>query len=517
MGRLTDAEYRQIYMREKPYPPDFDFDAFERWTVANPHLPKRPKREEQPSLNLETPKGNGDAVPYDPDFVPPPPLQKRLPEPDTDPKQLERESPPFPSDVAFSHGFENFAQAYNGIDWICDAFNFAAALSQISMALGRKHRVNVLGRHYPNFYQCILGRSHLAAKSPTLDRATSGVSWLRSKMAEPDHIRIIGSINSAEGFRSEFATHNNGDWNDPLSWYEEPNGVRGFLPVDEFGSLLAKTRQKGSEGIAVELTKTYNPSVVPLENNTRQNKTYGENWVVNVLAASTMEWYEQFISTGDFSSGFLNRFVFYLHEQVPIKTYKFKAVDFGALGRWQDILQEISLQSLLVTDTQEWVLAEEADEIFDHWFTSTYARLLSADTDDLQAEASARVGSHIVKLAMIYAILDKNGGKIGPKHILNAIAVGEYWAKVMGLTLETMDFDRRSKSERKVLEAVGRLTQEKPYCTRRQIRSRLNSKYMSNDELNKTIEALIVAESLCFNNENRSVRYWLPGPEGDDE
>ena len=135
--------------------------------------------------------------------------------------------PEFPTELAFQHGFEVFGQAYLDIDWICPAFNFAAALAQASMALGRKYVIAEQGFHYPNFYQVILGRSHLSAKSPTFDRVIKGVDFLKRNIDPPEMIHNITTLNSAEGFKEEFATHVGGDPDNPESWFFDGNGVRG--------------------------------------------------------------------------------------------------------------------------------------------------------------------------------------------------------------------------------------------------------------------------------------------------
>ena len=121
----------------------------------------------------------------------------------------------FPEKQAFSNGFELFYHAHhsNGEsgDWVCPGFNFAAALSHASMAMGRKYCVKEQGVQYPNFYQLIIGRSHLAAKSPTLTRAQHGVDFLKSELDPPENISVIDTINSVEAFRDRFATHEDAD------------------------------------------------------------------------------------------------------------------------------------------------------------------------------------------------------------------------------------------------------------------------------------------------------------------
>ena len=417
------------------------------------------------------------------------------------------QAPEFPSEHAFKFGFDVYAQAYNGIDWICDGFNFAVALATVSHALGRKYVINEQGKHYPNFYQCILGRSHLAAKSPTLDRAVAGIDYIRRNVDPLEMFRIIGDVNSAEGFRAEFATHRDGDENDPELWYSDGNGVRGFLPIDEFGSLLAKSRQSSTEGISVQLTRFYNPSAIPMENNTRKDKTFGQDWVVNVLAASTMEWYERFITTGDYSSGFLNRFVFYLHEQVEIKKARFDPVDVAALGQWQNMTQGMARDSLDHRTPRVFTLSSEAFEAYEAWYLPLIQKLVEGD--DIQIEAAARVSSHTLKLCLVYSVMNGEQGEVSLGCFESAKAVGDYWAKCSGLTVDAIDFDQRSKAERMVFEAVGRVMDKHGSCSKRLLRQAINTKSMSSEEMNKALESLVNADVLGYESDGQSNTIWV--------
>lgn len=66
------------------------------------------------------------------------------------------------------------------------------------------------------------------------------------------------------------------------------------------------------------------------------------------------------------------------------------------------------------------------------------------------------------------------------------------------MTLDQIDFDRRSKAERYVMEAVEKVLERDSECTRRKLRNAINKKTMSTDELNKTLEALVNANQLEF-------------------
>ena len=81
-------------------------------------------------------------------------------------KNLIKKVPEFPTDIAFSDAFGMYWKAYGNKNEVCPAFHFASALAQISQGLGRRFYINGrVGRHYPNWYQALIGTSFIAAKS----------------------------------------------------------------------------------------------------------------------------------------------------------------------------------------------------------------------------------------------------------------------------------------------------------------------------------------------------------------
>ena len=432
-------------------------------------------------------------------------------------------TPQFPTILAFQHGLDRYADMWLERDWICPAFNFAAAIGQISMALGKSATTDCLGIQYPNFYQSIIGNSHVAAKSPTLARCLEGIELLREQIDPPERIRPISAINSAEGFREAFNTHTNGDANTPEPWYLDGQGVRAFCHFDELGVLFAKGKQQATSNIPVELTQMYNPSSRVVENSTRQNKSYGIDWVVNIFGCSTMAWFEKYLTEGDFTSGFLNRFVFYLHEPEPFR-FEFRKIHQRTFEDWFQVLEDTYRRHALaempisypldrratLTDAPEkfqvifqsqysdaWkhYQGKTAFQLFEEYAEERYS-LMQADPDDIELVAQARVVTQAAKLALVYAAVT-GSTSVRPEHAISAIAVSRYWAACSALILKNSDFDRRSKSERIILEKFEEKAED-GLLSRRRLRQSINGKTMSSEEFNKSFEALVNADQLGF-------------------
>ena len=206
--------------------------------------------------------------------------------------------------------------------------------------------------------------------------------------------------------------------------------MRGFIPYDEIATFLSKTRQTATEGISSEITRLYNPSSRPIVNNAAASLTHGEDWVLNFLGCSTIEWYEKFLTQGDFASGFLNRFVFYLHDQMPFKA-RFDDVNGKALNKWYGILKTAAEISQKYQAPLTYHFTDEAFKIFEKWFKGIFDMLVA--DDDIKNQASIRVATHAVKLSLVYAVLDTETHKqdITAAHFESARIVAEYWGEML--------------------------------------------------------------------------------------
>ena len=409
--------------------------------------------------------------------------------------------PEFPTKLAFQHGFEAYAGAYlNMNDWICPAYNFAIALGQASTTLGKKVKINELGYHYPNFYQCLVGRSHIAAKSPSINRLRDGIATLQNNTDPPETINIINSVNSAEQLKAEFETHDKGKRDEPYDWYINNNGVRCIIALDELCNLLTKGLQAATSSIPGTIMELYNPSKAPITNKIRSGtNTYGENWSLNIFAATTFQSYEKFIKADDFQTGFLNRFVFYLHEQQPLHS-RFNKPDNSFLGTWQDILNGVSRQCMEYEQEREFVLSDEAFEVYDKWYHEIYKELIKNDADDIKTAAVARIITHALKLALVYATFGNslNDDTISLSQFESAKAVAEYWGECMGLTINEMSASRRGQCEKIIIDKIKMLeeTSGKGEVTVRKVRQAINAKSMDSYDFNSALESLITAEQV---------------------
>ena len=416
-------------------------------------------------------------------------------------------TPVFPQSDAFFGRFDLFWQTYGDKCEICPAYHFASALAQASMALGRKVKIAINGEHYPNFYQAILGPTHLAAKSPIRERTANAISVFHQvegngSRASGDWIecsnrvqmfKTVNSVGSVEGLREMLSTHEVSNSREtPLDWYENSNGVRLFLHIDELGSLLGKSQQKATQNITQELTQLYNPSRDPVRNPTRGNPTRADNPVINIFGCTTLEWFEKFLDLDQVLGGFTNRFVFYRHEQQPLKPI-FDEPDWNAYNKWRNVLRCLAGDSL-ENEVRKYTFDEKVLEDWKEWYVSMKSPLIE-DPDSIESKASVRVTTHAAKLALVYAAVNNKSddSKIHSEAWEAAKAVANYWATVAGLTFQDIDFDRRAKVEQKIRKALNELGGKAP---RRDLQRKIGNKFCSAEELNRSIDALYASQQI---------------------
>ena len=416
-------------------------------------------------------------------------------------------TPVFPQSDAFLGRFDLFWQTYGDKCEICPAYHFASALAQASVALGRKVKIAINGEHYPNFYQAILGPTHLAAKSPIRERTATAMrvfhevepsssrpsgNWIDS----PDRVQMfkaVNSVGSVEGLREMLSTHECSNGKEfPLDWYKDNNGVRLFLHIDELGSLLGKSQQKATQNITQELTQLYNPSRDPVRNPTRGNPTRADNPVINIFGCTTLEWFEKFLDLDQVFGGFTNRFVFYRHEQQPLKPI-FDEPDWGAYAKWRNMLRCIAADSL-ESEVRKFTFDESVLTDWESWYVSIKTPLVE-NPESIESKANVRVTTHAIKLALVYAAVNNNPDdtEVHMDAWNAAKAVAKYWAEVAGLTFQDIDFDRRTKIEQKILKALDGLEGK---VSRRQLQRKIGNKFCSAEELNRSLDALYASQQI---------------------
>ena len=428
------------------------------------------------------------------------PKPKAKPEPkltEPDKESLIKKTPIFPKKDAFSSGMEVFWLAYGDRSEVCPGFHFASALAQIAMAVGKKFRIEGrVGKHHANWYQAIVGTSFISSKSKVLEDTTDFIddTFFDVDDYAIEMFRQTDNFPSVEAAKAFFATHEfiDGQYQ-PLEFYESPNGVRAFAHFDELRNLFIKSRMSGSEGLIPFLTEAYKcKKRFILDTRDKRNRVRSDNSVLNIMGCTTLDWFEKSLDTSDIEGGFINRFVFYLHEQQPLHP-SITPPDPNASKVWEDMLRGLAKSSL---ETERiFDLDDEAFESYEKWYIASKTAIIDNPTD-LVSIAGARVIEHAPKLALVFSILD-NGQDDNRIHMpawKRAVKVAQYWQEVTATMFSTLAVDKFDKLEQTILQKLAELDND---TTRSTLRRKMSGRTNTAD-FNRAIEALLISEIITI-------------------
>lgn len=387
------------------------------------------------------------------------PEPKRLPVEDT-------EDIKFPVEALKGTIFGYYEEAYAGRNETCPAFRFA----ELAFVLGA-----LVGRHislksdirpiYTNMYFSLVGRSNFSHKGESLHKIRQLLNG-----CETDTLKIASFLPTAEGL---------------LGMLSEVEDTRLICLLDEFKALFSKAAQKTSESLIPRLNEAYD-CPPKLDNHTKIDPLVAIRPNVNMIGCLTPKWFEDSATLSNIGGGFMNRFAFFVHEQMPLKS----------LSEVQPPqVEQLELVKRMVRAAYELNIfhrLEFSDEVKEHeteWYHSTMSQLL--EKDDVIVDATARVNLHVIKIALLLAWLHNNkDNKIYIKEWTAARAVGDYLAKVNVRLFGELSFDRYTAQEQRVLKALDRCggTATKTELSNRIGRNKASG--VSARDLHRIIEAL---------------------------
>lgn len=397
-----------------------------------------------------------------------PPEPKRLPAEDL-------EDIKFPVEALKGTIFGYYEKAYAGRNETCPAFRFAELMFVLGSLAGRRISLKSdLRPVYPNMYMSLVGRSNFSHKGESLHKIRQLIGDYE---AEKETLKVASFLPTAEGL---------------LSILSEVEDTCLVCLLDEFKALFSKSIQKTSESLIPRLNEAYD-CPPKLDNHTKIDPLVAIRPNVNLIGCLTPKWFEDSATLSNIGGGFMNRFAFFLHEQMPLKS----------LSEVQPpLVEELALVKRLikaVSDLTTFRQYEFSDEVKEHeteWYHTTMSQLL--EKDDVIVDATARVNLHVIKIALILAFMNdsevNSNNKIQLKEWTAARAVGEYLAKVNIRLFGELSFDKFTAQEQRVLKALDRCGGT---ATRTELSNRIGRSKaagVSSRDLARIIEALAANE-----------------------
>lgn len=310
---------------------------------------------------------------------------------------------------------------------------------------------------YPNVYLVYFGN--------TGDKKTTATSKSNLLLHDNPNIKVLQGIGSGEGLT---------DW---LKTEDTPTSH--FLYLTELSELLQKGKWEGAT-LKTILTQIYDCPPI-YEAPFRKNPIKIVEPTLTLLACTTPSWFWKDMTELDIHGGFANRICYFTgapNEPIarPCKP------NMSLLNKVRihiaDSLPDCPLE--LAFDTES---AKLWDEFYIKW--------IKEDWEPLVKEAMKRVDGYILKLAMVYAVLEGTVPYITYDQLTSAIQVGYYAAKCTEKLITQHQIKSKTvKLEDRIIEVL-----KKQNCTRRVLQRTAGTNYDS-FTFNKTLEAMVRANRI---------------------
>lgn len=268
-------------------------------------------------------------------------------------------------------------------------------------------------RHHANLFAVLVGRTSKARKGTGAGRVRSVV-----KLADEvwNDARVKGGLSSGEGLINEVR--------DPIEKYDTKN--KAFEVVDpgitdkrlmvfepEFANALRVCERHGNT-LSPLLRQAWDSHT--LSTMTRNNALKASNPHISVVAHITADELRTCISRTDLANGLANRFLFAM-------VTRSKLLPFGGDLGEHEILEIGNRLKQAIDNARSIGRVTMTTVAKKHWM-AVYEPL-SQDRAGLLGAVTARAEAQVVRLALVYALLDGEP-QINEHHLAAALAVWEY-------------------------------------------------------------------------------------------
>lgn len=309
------------------------------------------------------------------------------------------------ADCIPQHGFiRDFVDLHRPVTEAPELFHVAAALSCIATALNRLTWLdNGAHRLYPNLYIALVAGSTWMRKSTVLKEAEDFLGRLGENHNDPYRFSLdMPQTINAIGL-----------------WTENP---RGLITHDEIGGWLKSSEQLSfMAGVKTTLKEIHDCPPVFVKSFRGEGKSIRlEKPYINLLSATTWDWFAEAVIGSDIGSGFLPRFMFFVArpeesgDPLPLPP----PMDSALKDKADDSLFKISQRDGSMN------LGPEAKEQYTSWYLENSEKARKGQEHIVAFRG--RLGDYVLKLAMLYQAADDQGDTIQERNMAYAISLSEF-------------------------------------------------------------------------------------------
>lgn len=431
----------------------------------------------------------------------PPPLESEI---DTD--TSEQDIPKFPDELWVGI-FKQMKDAYKDEIPIPDAFLFAGLKHAVSAILGKSIWIASGNWIYPNTYTALIGESAKAHKTvlineikKILNQADESVQTLRTLSTKEGLVNLwvepvlddesglykggyAGLVQQVliEQIKSDKVDRENVRWT-------------GMFP--ELGEVLLKNKQPHGSGL-IELLLDLIDNPPELESPTKTNPTIAYNPTWTMLGASTFELIEKSLERVYITSGFSNRMEWYVGESKPPKFI------YGTANEalYQNIIAELS------EVRRRWGLTRFTwdPSLLDACQTwlENFEEALDAEQNLLIKNSLTRMKMHLIKNALIFAVLENEDNVVLHSQFDRAVILAEYLTKCVKYLFADFVSTETYKVENRIVEIL----KKKPHQSTAEIWGQM--RWASRQDVHISITRMVESQILGANTPKKTVKYYV--------
>jgi hypothetical protein len=293
-------------------------------------------------------------------------------------------------------------------------------LHEVGNAIGRKpYYQHEHTRHYPNLFAVMLGRTGKSRKGTSANRVGQVMEIADAQWANNC---IKGGLSSGEGLIAQIHDEIRGREkirrNKQIEYVDvvkDPGVADKRLMVieTEFAGALGALRREGNILSRVMRDAYDGRTLATLTKNNPMKATGGH---ISVIAHVTVDEYRRLVDQTSLSNGFCNRFLHVLvrrSQELPFGS----ALDEETASHLAQSTREV------IEMAQNWSRIDFTDEAKDLWVAGYHD--LSSEKPGLFGDIVARSEAHTIRLALIYALLDRRR-QIYAEHLRAALAFWGY-------------------------------------------------------------------------------------------
>lgn len=359
-----------------------------------------------------------------------------------------------------------------------DIYNRASAILLIATLLARRVYFKFgTQKVYINIWAVIVAPSTTYRKSTSINIAKN----------------IIRTFYQDYLFPEEFSQ-------EALMEYFKNSGSKGILVWSEFGAFLAASQKSYMAGIKEFLSDLYD--CPDFKKRILKKDTYTiEEPYINILTATTLEWFLRSIGESDIMGGFLARFIFI----VATKKEKKPLIAFPELPDDEKLNKFLLHLDFANCMKGEATFDDECKDLYKKWITSHEEAIDKLNFNQTISGFFGRLGTTCLKLAVIFQISETQKIHVKANAMKRAINfVEQLKENIYKLLTDKIGFTKVEREKKKILELI----QEKGTMDRSMLLrySGMNSKtldeYLNTLEEEERIEK--IQEDMKYKNRKRT-------------